>query len=143
MANDEKLSFKGIVKKMQSNGVYTTNLIKIIIAPPSTPIQPKTLFFAQKASCVVRTTSYLNIIFRQNIQGKMIEEHLGDKTLLSLCRRDAQNKSYFHFCENRDENGAEIHQNENNFCSRRRVDTNSAVFYPPGAPLSFPLGYFV
>ena len=36
-----------------------------------------------------------------------------------------------------------FHKNENNFCSRRRVDKNSTLFYPPGAPLSFPLGYFV
>ena len=73
----------------------------------------------------------------------MVEEHLGNLTPLRLCPRKAQNKSYFYFCEIRDENWAEIHQNENNFCSRRRVDTNSALFYPRGAPLSFPLGYFV
>ena len=66
----------------------------------------------------------------------MVEEHLGNLTTLRLCPRKAQNKSYFYFCEIRDENGAEIHQNENNFCSRRRGDTNSALFYPPGAPLS-------
>ena len=128
---------------MQSNGVYTTNLIKIIIAPPSTPIQPKTLFFAQKASCVVRTTSYLNIIFRQNIQGGMIEEHLGDKTTLSLCRRDAQNQNkvifFFIFVK-------KIAMRMGPKFTKMKItfvlgvaSTQTQRVLSPGAPLSFPL----